>query len=219
MDLPSERDLRDLTERFRQAEARIRSLVSRAVNGNRAELLSAALLILHELRRDAAAAGVHVENAYAITALAVSNLTGKPTTAPERANDLGRSLAHKLYTSTLKVETATRDAMGRATAATIEFVETDAVITRRDRLGRRVTLGTDASMLSSTIGRSAVSRATADVLGRSSLVEIVGGKCPICQPLQGVHAAGLEPPFHPHCKCAAVPIGYSLSAFEEAMNG
>lgn len=216
-ELPAEDDLRALSERFSWAESRIRALVRRAPTGDRRALLTEGLAILLVLRREAIGAGEHVGRAYAVAALAIAKLTGRPAPDGARAYDLGRSLAHRLDRAVLHVEVSARVAFVTATAANVEDAELAAITARIVSASRRVPLGNEAQQLTRTIGRRATSRATRDVLGDDAGVEISGGGCGICEPLQGPASASLEPPFHNNCECFATPIGFTVDEHIAAM--
>lgn len=216
-ELPAEDDLRALSERFNWAESRISALVRRAPTGDRRALLLEALAILLVLRREAIGAGEHVERAYVIASLAVAHLTARPAPDGARAYDLGRSLAVQLDRAVRNVEAGTRRAVAIATADNLDAVTLDAIAARVVGASRRVSLSTETQQLTRTIGRSATSRATRDVLGDGGTVEISGGSCGICEPLQGIASASLQPPFHANCGCAATPVGFTFEEHVAAM--
>lgn len=219
-DLPAEAGLRALAQRFAVAERRVRALLVRAPAGDRRELLHQALLHLLGLRKEAQAAAEQVEAAYAGAALAVHRLTGYPTPDPTRARELGRSLAAKLDRAVTTADLHARLAFATARAENLESAALDAVTARVARDGRRVPLGAEAAMLTSTIGRHAVSRGATDPLPADHLVTIYvqpTGDAP-CHDLGGNYtASGVPlPPYHPSCQCVASP-GYTVEVFAAAM--
>jgi hypothetical protein len=216
-ELPAEDRLRALARRFAEGERRVRALVrDAAAGGDRRALLTAALAVLYELRQAAAEAPAHVAHAYAVSAAAVERLTGLPTPDPLRVDDLGRSLWLKLDQALARAETGSRYVFA-SHIVDIGEGELIAITARIDRRGRRYPLADEAESLTRTIGRHAVVRGTLDPLPPDAMVEISGGDCPICEPLQGEQPAGVAPPFHPKCECVATPIGYSVDEHAAAM--
>jgi hypothetical protein len=214
-ELAAEDDLRGLARRFADAERRVRSLLQEAPTGNRRVLLAEALSVLLALRWDAIEAGVHVERAYHVAAVAINRLTGQPIPAAEKAHRLGLALSWRLDAAVAQAEEGARRAFAQVQADTTAEQGAAAVTVGTDRAGRARYLGAEADMLTRTLGRRAVSMVPRDM--GIELVDISGGTCPICEPFQGEHPATLEPPFHASCGCVATPIGFSYGEYQDAM--
>jgi hypothetical protein len=204
---PAEIPLRALASRFEQTEQNLRSLILRATRGgDRRELWVLALLELIERRRDALAASGELADFYRVAALALAGVTGREAPSSERVADLGLSLSLQLNRAVDVAERGSREAIASFTPADLEAGLAGAVAGDVDSRGRPVPLGDRAELLTRTLGRHAYARATPDVLGPNTYVEISGGSCNICKPLQGSASAALTPPFHPHCDCVASPV-------------
>jgi hypothetical protein len=106
-DLPAgERDLRVLSERFAQAEARIRALLARAPEGDRRKLLVEALAILIALRREDFRAPVIT--AYLAAFRAVRRRGGRARAVDDLAGSLAAKLDRGPQTAAIRVREAVR---------------------------------------------------------------------------------------------------------------
>jgi hypothetical protein len=195
-ELPGEADLRGLALRFEQAERRVRALLARAPEGNRRELVAAALTILIALRGEDFRTPVIA--AY-LAAFRVVRRGGDGSAA----RDLAGSLAQKLDGGVQTASARAREAFRAATQENLEIVVHDAVTAHIDDRGTRWTLEGWADMNTATIGRQASTRGLSDAVGagRKVIVEVTG--CGYCQEFAGEAVVGTDPlpPFHPSCTC------------------
>jgi hypothetical protein len=198
-----EGQLRQLAQRFADAEARIRDLVREAVKGNKRDLLAEALAILIALRQ--LDIRRPVTSAYVVAFVAVGN--GGELRTP---TDLARSLHLKLDQAAATASERSRVAFRRATVDNLEEMSLEAVTADVDRQGKRWPLGAYAEMQALTIGRHASSRGTLDAVGPTGFVKVSdhNTKSEVCKPLEGKTYKATEapqPPFHPHCKHYLIP--------------
>lgn len=221
--LASEDELRALAARFADAERRIRALVAQAPDGDRARLLREALLVLVELRRQAADATIAVEVAYAVAHGAVQQLLGRPVRLPDPApvSRMGGGLARTLSKAVQTAQDGSRAAFRTVTSENVEEAAQDAVTALVARDGARLALAGYTDMQTATAGRRATSLGTRDALGPAGLVTISshGTENPVCQPIEGktYRADGDLPPFHAHCGHVATPAGYATDEHVEAL--
>jgi hypothetical protein len=133
-ELPGEADLRALSERFREAERRIRALIGRAVETSlRREHLTEALLILIMLRREDFRGPV-------ISAYLMAFRQVRRGGEQRGAADLAGSLAQKLDGGAQTAAIRVRDAFRVVTADNLEVVVDDAVTAHIDDRGTRCPL-------------------------------------------------------------------------------
>jgi hypothetical protein len=193
-----ERELRALSERFREAEQRIRALVARAPEGDRQALLVAVIAILIALRRLDLGGP-------AITAYLAAFRAVRRGGRAEAADDLSRSLASKLDRGAQTVQGNAREAFRTVTAENVEEVADEAVTAYVDERGTRWTISSWAQMNTETLGRRASTRGLADAVGPGEKVKVKVGACGWCQTFAGDAVVGQDPlpPFHPSCRCVA----------------
>jgi hypothetical protein len=189
-----EANLRALSERFSEAEARIRALVAQAPEGDRRKLLTEALSILVTLRREDFRGPVHA--AY----FAAFKRRGG-----DRPVDLAGSLAKRLDRGAQLASVNARQAFRAVSAENTTEMTVAAVVAHVDERGTRWPLGAWATMNTETIGRQASSRGLSDAVGSGGKVVIEVGECAFCQDFAGEAVVGEDPlpPFHPSCTCTA----------------
>jgi hypothetical protein len=203
-----EANLRALARRFEEAEQRIRGLAGAAVNGDRRNLLLAALAILIALRQEDFRRPVIT--AYIAAFTAVGN--GGDLRPPR---DLAGSLAHKLDRGAQRASQAVRATFPRVREDNLEEMSDMAVLAHVDERGTSWSLGRWAEMNTSTIGRGATSRGLADALGEGGGFRVEVGECQRCRELfAGTLVVGQDPlpPGHPSCTCVAKPIRSAVAA-------
>lgn len=193
-----EAELRTLSERFREAEARLRVLIGRAPEGDRRRLLAIAIAILVALRREDFGEPV-------LTAYTVAARTPGRRRAVVAVGDLARSLAHKLDRGVASVQGSARTAIMTATADNVAELVDEGVTAHVDARGARWALGAWAAMNTATIGRQATSRGVADAAGSDGRVTVEVGECDYCAGFAGEAIIGTDPlpPYHPNCSCIA----------------
>jgi hypothetical protein len=197
-DLPGEAGLRALSERFSDAETRIRALVAKAPAGDRRELLTEALAILIALRHEDARTPV-------IAAYLAAFRAVRRGGSAQDARDLAGSLALKLDRGAQTATKGTRQAFKAVRADNLEEMTTVAVVAHVDARATPWTLSSWAAMNATTIGRQASTRGLVDAVGAGAKVVIDVGECRFCQEFAGEAVAGESPlpPFHPSCTCTA----------------
>ena len=146
-----EADLRALSERFSEAEQRIRALIARAASGDRRSLLREALITLVALR------GLDFRTPVLAAYLASLREAGGGARA-RTVRDLAGSLAQKLDGGVQTAEASARDAFRVVTEENLEVVRDDAVTAHVDDRGTRWPLDAWAEMNTQTIGRQASTR-------------------------------------------------------------
>jgi hypothetical protein len=193
-----EADLRALSERFAQAEARIRALLAQAPAGDRRKLLTEALAILVALRREDARGPVAV--AYLAAFKESAGLARRRRAA---VDDLAASLALKLDRGAQTASASAREAFSRATADNLEEMVANGTTAHIGGRGTRWPLGAWATLNTETIGRQASTRGVVDAVGAGGKVVIDVGECGYCAGFAGEAVAGEDPlpPFHPSCTC------------------
>jgi hypothetical protein len=197
---PGEADLRALSERFAQAEARIRALLARAPNGDRRALLIEALGLLVALGREDARGPV--ATAYLVAFREVAGLALARRAVVE---DLAGPLALKLERGAQRASAGARDAFRTVTEETVDERALDAVTAHVGKDGTRWPLGAWAVMNTETIGRQATTRGLVDAVGNGGKLIVDVGECGYCQDFAGEAVVGEDPlpPFHPSCTCTA----------------
>jgi hypothetical protein len=193
-----EADLRTLAQRYETAEGQVRELLTRAPNGDRRTLLTAALGMLVVLRK--------LDPRGAIT---TAYLHEVPFGDEAAVDDLAGSLHKALDDGVRRAQTGSRRAFRLATEENIEELSDEAVLAHEGRDGTRWSLGRWATMQTSTLGRHSTSRGFADNAGEGTGFVVQGSKCVLCRTLfSGVKAVGRDrlPPGHPGCDCLAVRV-------------
>jgi hypothetical protein len=127
-----EADLRALSERFSEAERRIRALIARAQKGDRRGLVIEAIAILITIRR--LDFGVPVITAY-LDAFHAVRLGG--AALPAGADDLAGSLAKRLDGGVQTATANAREAFGSVTEDNLEEVAHEALTAHVDTRGTR----------------------------------------------------------------------------------
>ena len=203
-----EADLGALSERFAQAEARVRALLAKAPAGDRRKLLTEALAILVALRHEDTRMPVIMAYLAAFRAVRRGGVA-------QDARDLAGSLALKLDRGARTASGAAREAFRTVTRENLEQIAATAVTAHVGKDGTRWPLGAYAEMQTRTIGRRATSRGTRHAVG-AGFVEVSshGTKNPICAELEGQQfpaESAPEPPFHPNCQHVLIPVGVERS--------
>jgi hypothetical protein len=193
-----EANLRALSERFAQAEARIRALVAKAPAGDRRQLLTETLAILVALRHEDARTPV-------IAAYLAAFRAVRRGGSAQDARDLAGSLALKLDRGAQTASASVREAFSRVHKDNLEEMVAKATVAQVDRRGTEWPLGAWAAMNAQTIGRQASTRGLADAVGTGAKVIVDVGECGYCAGFAGEAVVGENPlpPFHPSCTCVA----------------
>jgi hypothetical protein len=194
-----ETDLRELASRFEAADQRIRNLVRAAANGDRRELLFAALAILIALRQ--LDMRLPVTRAY----IAAFTQTGRGGDL-RPPDDLAGSLAKKLDGGAHTASQNAREAFRQVSTTNVDEMATKAVVANVDERGTSWSLSHWAKVNTDTIGRQATSRGLAHSLGDGGRFVVDVGECERCRELfTGTLIVGRDPlpPGHPSCTCVA----------------
>jgi hypothetical protein len=189
---PGETDLRTLAKRYENAESQIRELVARAPSGDRRALLLTALQTLIVLRKLPARGPI-------VTAYLTEHQFGASTAV----DDLAGSLAKRLDDAVRRAQAGSRRAFRHVTEDNLDELRHEAVTAHETPDGSRWTLGSWATMQTSTLGRTASSRGVAHSVGQGGRVTINIGKCQLCQGQASEGPIGQVrlPPFHNSCSC------------------
>lgn len=224
VELPAEAALLALARRFDVVERRVRQLLAQATRGgDRRALLTEALELLLELRRDAGEAGAEVERSYAVAFAAVALLLDlRDVPAREASRDLGRALAARLDRAAQTAEEGSRRAFATTTEDNLAQGAQDAVTALVDRAGHRLSLGAYALGVAGQAARTATTAGTLGALsqrGDRVVFSSHGTRHPACIELEGQTFpadAAPRPPIHPGCAHTLTPDGYSEAALAAA---
>jgi hypothetical protein len=189
-----EAELRDLAQRYAQAEGQILKRLAAATNGDRRMLLTEALELLTVLRRLDHRAPV-------VAAYLHEHTKGKP----DAVRDLAASLHQRLYRGATSAMDGARQAFTKVAPDNLDDMAATATLAAVDRRGVRWSLSRWAEMNTQTIGRQATSRGAADRIGEGNTVTVNTGDCAWCASHAGQAVIGQDPlpPFHPNCSCVA----------------